>query len=119
MFRFFTIGMLVFFSMNTLASDIPKVKKKRFKKYFSIHKVKDKHSRFTAAAFDVTLGLLGVHRLYLGTNPKVPVVYTITLGGAGFLVLADLGIILFSKDLEKYANNEHVFMWNIDNKGGN
>ena len=28
MFRFFTIGMIVFFSMNTLASDIPKVKKK-------------------------------------------------------------------------------------------
>jgi len=42
------------------------------------------------------------------------VIYAVTLGGAGFLILADLGIIIFSKDLEKFANNDHVFMWNIN-----
>ncbi len=104
------------FSLNMHASDIPKVRKKRFKKILNFNKDQAKHSRLTAATFDITLGLLGVHRLYLGTNPKVPIVYAITLGGAGFLVLADLGIILFSKDLEKYTDNDHVFMWNINSK---
>ena len=107
--------MIVLLSMNAYTSDVPKVRKKRLKKVFSLHKDKGKHSKVTAAVFDVSLGLLGVHRLYLGTSPKVPVVYAITLGGAGFLILADLGIIIFSKDLEKFANNDHVFMWNINN----
>jgi TM2 domain-containing membrane protein YozV len=95
------------------ANDIPKVKKNWVKKIFKFKKEQPKHSRFTAATFDITLGLLGVHRLYLGTKPSVPMIYTMTLGGAGFLVVADLGVILFSKDLEKFANNDHVFMLNI------
>ena len=102
--------------MNLCAADIPKVRKKRFKKILKFNKDQVKHSRLTAAIFDITLGLLGVHRLYLGTKPTVPMVYAITLGGAGFLVLADLGVILLSKDLEKFANNENVFMWNVDSK---
>jgi len=59
----------------------------------------------------VSLGLFGVHRLYLGTATHVPVMYTLTLGGGGVLVLADLGLILFSKDIEMYSNKAHVFMW--------
>lgn len=106
--------MIVLLSMNAYTADIPKVRKKRLKKVFNLHKDKGKHSKVNAAVFDVSLGLLGVHRLYLGTSPKVPVIYAVTLGGAGFLILADLGIIIFSKDLEKFANNDHVFMWNIN-----
>ena len=102
--------------MNLYAADVPKVRKKRFKKILNFNKEHAKHSKFVAATFDITLGLLGVHRLYLGTKPTVPMVYAITLGGAGFLVLADLGVILLSKDLEKFTNNENVFLWNVDSK---
>ena len=112
MLRGFTVGMIVLFSLNSWAVDIPKVRKQRFKKIFNLNKEHLKHSKFVAATFDITLGLLGVHRLYLGTRPIVPMVYAITLGGGGFLVLADLGIILFSKDLEKFADNDHIFIWN-------
>ena len=114
MLRVFTVGTIVLFSLNIWAADIPKVRKQRFKKLFT--KEKAKCSKVTAATFDITLGLFGVHRLYLGTRPIVPMVYAITLGGGGFLVLADLGVILFSKDLEKYADNDHIFMWNINER---
>ncbi len=100
MLRVFTVGTIVLFSLNLWAADIPKVRKQRFKKLFTIHKEKDKYSKVTAATFDLTLGLFGVHRLYLGTRPIVPMVYAITLGGGGFLVLADLGIILFQRTLK-------------------
>lgn len=70
-----------------------------------------KHKKSVAAILDITLGVFAVHRMYLGTKPKVPVVYTLTLGGGGFLVLTDLGIIIFTKDLEKYHNKDSVLMW--------
>ena len=41
-------------------------------------------------------------------------IYAITLGGCGFLVIADLGVILFTKDLEKMADNGNIFMWNVN-----
>ncbi|MCB9196171.1 MAG: TM2 domain-containing protein [Flavobacteriales bacterium] len=71
----------------------------------------DQHSKLVAAGLDITLGLFGVHRIYLGTSPQVPVIYTLTLGGGGFLMISDLGVILFTKDLEQFANNPHVIMW--------
>lgn len=71
----------------------------------------EEHSKVVAATLDVTLGLFGVHRLYLGTSPQIPVIYALTLGGGGFLVLTDLGVILFTKDLEQYADDPHVIMW--------
>lgn len=74
------------------------------------------HSKLVAATLDITLGLFGAHRLYLGTSPQVPVIYTLTLGGGGFLVLTDLGVIIFTKDLEQFANDPHVIMWAESNK---
>lgn len=71
----------------------------------------EEHSKFVAATLDITLGLFGAHRLYLGTSPQVPVIYTLTLGGGGFIVLTDLGVILFTKDLEQFADDPHVIMW--------
>ena len=68
-------------------------------------------TRLVAAALAVTLGPFGAHRLYLGTNAKVPLFYGLTFGGFGVLVLIDLGHILFTKDLAPYEHNTQVLMW--------
>ncbi len=76
------------------------VKKKYFKK------------RITAAILTVTLGPLGAHRLYLGTQPQVPAMYLTTIGGGvGLIPLIDLIAILTTKDLSIYENNKKVLMW--------
>ncbi len=67
--------------------------------------------RAVAAALAVLVGPFGAHRLYFGTTPKVPIIYGVTLGGFGVLVLIDLGHILFTKDLSPYRHNNKVFMW--------
>jgi TM2 domain-containing membrane protein YozV len=67
--------------------------------------------RLIASALTVLLGPFGAHRLYLGTTPKVAVIYGITFGGFGVLALLDLGHLLFTKDLAPYRNNDRVFMW--------
>ncbi len=64
------------------------------------------------AALVLTLGPLGVHRLYLGTHPGVPVFYTLTLGGGfGILPIIDLIAILTSKDLSRFENNGKILMF--------
>lgn len=70
------------------------------------------NKRLTAAMLTFALGMLGVHRLYLGTQPWIPAVYLLTFGG-GFLILPliDLGVILFSKDISQYEHNDKVLMW--------
>jgi len=67
--------------------------------------------RLLASGLAVLLGPFGAHRLYLGTTPKVAIIYGITFGGFGVLALLDLGHILFTKDLEPYRNSDRVFMW--------
>lgn len=84
-------------------------------------KVRDWHQtsenkKLTAATITLLAGPFGAHRLYLGTRPQVPVLYTCTLGGGlGILPAIDLGCILFSSDLSKFENNDRVVMW-IDPK---
>jgi hypothetical protein len=68
-------------------------------------------SRAVAAVFAVTLGPFGGHRLYLGTRPKVPLVYSLTFGGFGVLAVVDLAHILFTRDLSAYQENDRIFMW--------
>ena len=68
--------------------------------------------RAVAIGLDVSLGLFGVHRMYLGTDLKVPVIYTSTIGGGGVLWLIDLGLLVAVKDLTPFKNNPNVFMWN-------
>ncbi|MFN0030932.1 MAG: TM2 domain-containing protein [Flavobacteriales bacterium] len=77
-------------------------------------KEQNENPRLVAIALDATLGMLGVHRLYLGTDLKVPILYTITAGGGCVLWLVDLGLLIFSKDIEKYYNNPRIFMWTVD-----
>ena len=73
---------------------------------------KPKFKRLKAALLALFLGHFGVHRIYLGTSPNVPIVYSLTLGGGlGLLPLADFIFILTAKDLEAFAENDKVFMW--------
>lgn len=68
--------------------------------------------RITAIVLTLISGPVAGHRIYLGTHPKVPFIYAITLGGGlGILPIIDLGYILFSRNLEKLLNNQHVFIW--------
>lgn len=70
------------------------------------------NQRLMATLLTVALGPFGGHRLYMGTGVKVPIIYTLTLGGCfGILPLIDLVHILTTKDLERYRNNKQVFMW--------
>jgi TM2 domain-containing membrane protein YozV len=67
--------------------------------------------RLVAIALDVSLGLFGVHRMYLGTDVKVPIAYTLTFGGGGVIWLVDLALLIASPSIETYKNNPHFFMW--------
>jgi TM2 domain-containing membrane protein YozV len=71
-----------------------------------------KHRKLKAAIFTLLLGPFGAHRLYLGTDFKVPLFYSLTLGGGlGIIPLIDFFHIIFSKDFEAYLNNPKFFMW--------
>jgi TM2 domain-containing membrane protein YozV len=72
---------------------------------------RSENTRLIAGGLAVVLGPFGAHRLYLGTSAKVAVVYGLTFGGFGVLALIDLGHILFTKDLGRFRDNDHVFMW--------
>jgi TM2 domain-containing membrane protein YozV len=72
---------------------------------------KQENPRLVAIALDLTLGLFGMHRLYLGTSVQIPVAYTLTFGGGGILWLVDLALLVGSPSIESYKNNPHLFMW--------
>lgn len=67
--------------------------------------------RLVSSGLALLLGPFAAHRLYLGTSPKVAIIYGLTFGGFGVLVLLDLGHLLFTKDLDRYRNSDRVFMW--------
>lgn len=72
------------------------------------------NKRVTAAvlAFPFPFGIVGLHRIYLGTKPYVPVAYIASLGGVfGILPFIDFCAITFNKDFDQYRNNGKVFMW--------
>lgn len=69
------------------------------------------NARRTAILLDASLGFFGVHRMYLGTSPKVPVFYTLSMGGGGVLWLIDLGVLIAHKDISPYINNSKMLMW--------
>ncbi|MDI1355875.1 MAG: TM2 domain-containing protein [bacterium] len=75
---------------------------------------RSENRKVTAAilAFPFPFGIVGLHRIYMGTAPFVPVVYIATLGGVfGVLPFIDFWVIVFDKNQDKYLNNEKVFMW--------
>ena len=70
-------------------------------------------TKLIAVGLAITLGVFGVHRLYLGTRPLVPISYTLTLGGGmGLLPIIDIINIIITKDINSLKNNHHVFIWN-------
>ena len=73
------------------------------------------NARRTAILLDLSLGFFGVHRMYLGTSPKVPVFYTLSMGGGGVLWLVDLGVLIAHKDITPYLNNPRMLMWSEKN----
>ncbi|MEO5644502.1 MAG: TM2 domain-containing protein [Bacteroidia bacterium] len=64
-------------------------------------------------AFPIPFGFLGLHRIYLGTEPWIPVIYLITAGGGMILPLIDFIAILAAdkEQLKEYENNARLFMW--------
>ncbi len=74
----------------------------------------DKRKKLLSAicAFPFPFGMIGLHRIYLGSAPYVPLIYIASLGGAlGILPFIDFMVILFKKDISPYQNNSSVFMW--------
>ena len=69
------------------------------------------NERLVSSGLALLLGPFGAHRIYLGTTPKVAIIYGVTFGGFCILVLLDLVHLVFSKDLKSYRNNDRVLMW--------
>ena len=82
---------------------------------FQLFRKKQKlNKRITAAvlAFPFPFGMVGLHRIYLGTKPYVPIAYIGSLGGVfGILPLIDFLAITCGKDFAQYKENGKVFMW--------
>ncbi|HTA28647.1 MAG TPA: TM2 domain-containing protein [Bacteroidia bacterium] len=72
-----------------------------------------KKHRLVAALLAFPLGVFGLHRMYLHTSAKVPIIYIVTLGGGlGVLPFIDFVLILLNKDIHtNYTSNPHLFMW--------
>lgn len=86
-----------------------KILGKKVKFYFNNNSEK---KRGIAIALNIFTGIMGMHRVYLGTSTIVPAVYSITLGGGlGALTITDLFFLIFSKDISQFENNPKVFMW--------
>jgi TM2 domain-containing membrane protein YozV len=70
------------------------------------------NKKLMAIAINLSLGMLGAHRLYLGTKPHVPVFYLLTFGGVFFILpVIDFFVLTFSKDITPYLNNDKIIMW--------
>lgn len=75
---------------------------------------KNKKTIAAILAFPLPFGVLGLHRVFLGTRPYMPFAYLGTLGGCfGVLPLIDFINILVSdkETYTKFENNPKVFMW--------
>ncbi len=86
--------------------------------WFSFFKKRNQRKKIIASAlaFPLPFGVLGIHRIYLGTKPYVPLVYIATLGGcAGILPLIDFFTLLTNKDISRFQCNTSIFMW-VDNE---
>ena len=77
--------------------------------------VLDEKDPAMAFVLATVLGYLGIHRLYLGTEPVVVILYIVTLGGCGIVTMVDwimlLMVLLDEKDLGSYIDNPNFIMW--------
>ena len=77
---------------------------------------KSSNNKVVAAilAFPLPFGILGLHRVYLGTKPYMPIAYMATIGGCfGILPFIDFIAILASDpdSFKRFEENPKVFMW--------
>lgn len=79
---------------------------------FNLRSQKNKKYVAAALAFPFPFGIVGLHRIYLGCQPYVPVAYIATVGGGfGVLPFIDFCAILAHKNPDAFVNNKKVFMW--------
>ncbi|PKP20394.1 MAG: hypothetical protein CVU05_09215 [Bacteroidetes bacterium HGW-Bacteroidetes-21] len=64
-----------------------------------------------AIIFWVLGGIVGLHRIYLGTSPVIPVFYALTIGGGGIIFISDLIALIVVKDINQFANKDQIIMW--------
>jgi TM2 domain-containing membrane protein YozV len=102
-------------SVTTSDLNLVSENKSRPNPLLNLFKTRQKtNKRITAAvlAFPFPFGIVGLHRIYLGTAPYVPVVYIASLGGIfGVLPFIDFCILILDKDEKRYVENKKVFMW--------
>ena len=70
-----------------------------------------KFKRGKAILFTIFTGILGGHRIYMGTHQRTPIIYSVTFGGFGILPLIDLVHLIFTKDISVYENKTQIIMW--------
>lgn len=103
----------------TVSCDLVQLKHKRPNPvYFKFFKKKNQRKKVIASAlaFPFPFGMLGVHRIYLGTQPYIPLVYVGTLGGcAGIIPMIDFCTLVSNKDISRFQANSRIFMW-VDNE---
>ena len=96
-------------------SDVVLVDDKKPNPIFQLFRKKQKlNKRVTSAvlAFPFPFGMVGLHRIYLGTKPHVPVAYIASLGGVfGILPFIDFFAIILDKKFDTYRDNGKIFMW--------
>lgn len=82
-----------------------------------LHKFREKQKKnkkivAVLLAFPFPFGIVGLHRIYLGCAPYVPVAYIGSLGGVfGILPFIDFCVLLLDKDIDRYIENKKIFMW--------
>ncbi len=66
-----------------------------------------------AILLDLFLGVIGVHRFYLGTETLTGLAYFLTCGGIfGIVPLIDLVVLAINyDDISPYIDNPRFFMW--------
>ena len=80
---------------------------------YGIGQIDSTSKRMGAALIAIPLGMLGMHRIYLGTKPIVPIFYILTFGGGfGILPFIDFVVLIMADDVKPYLNNPRIFMWN-------
>lgn len=101
-----------FFNLSNKAKPQHHLKLKPAKKINSLKPNLKEDKKWLALIITVLAGMLGGHRLYLGTKPWIPALYLFTFGG-GFLLLPiiDFFVLLFAKDIQPYLDNPNFFMW--------
>lgn len=113
----YEISDTIFISENALVSEQKDGRPNPVLQMFRIKQKKNKKITAAILAFPFPFGIVGLHRIYLGTAPYVPVVYIGTLGGVfGILPFIDFCVLCLDKDISRYLENKKVLMWVDENK---